>query len=129
MQSNLKWNTRVIGIAVMGAFLSIGCTAHASDAKAKETEAAKPRVIELTVTQAGFKPSPITVKAGEPLKLIVTRTTDKTCGTEIVIPGYDIEKKLPLNEPVTVEFTPTKAGKLKYGCAMGQMVSGVLMVE
>lgn len=127
MKSNLKWNTRVVAGAVMAAFLSFGCAAHASDAK--KAEETKPRVIELTVTQAGFKPSPITVKAGEPLKLVVTRTTEKTCGTEIVLPGYDIEKKLPVNVPVEVEFTPMKTGKLKYGCAMGQMVSGVLMVE
>jgi hypothetical protein len=30
---------------------------------------------------------------------------------------------------VEVAFTPTKTGKLVYGCAMGKMISGVFMVE
>jgi plastocyanin domain-containing protein len=34
-----------------------------------------------------------------------------------------------LNEPVKIAFTPKKAGELKYGCGMGQMISGVLLVE
>ena len=36
---------------------------------------------------------------------------------------------LPLNERVLVRFTPDKSGELRYGCAMGQMISGVLTVE
>ena len=87
------------------------------------------RTVELKVTKEGFVPTPVTVKKDEPLKLVITRTEEKTCATEIVVPGYDIEKKLPLGETVTVEFTPNKAGELKYGCAMGQMIAGVLMVE
>jgi hypothetical protein len=30
---------------------------------------------------------------------------------------------------VTVTFTPKKAGDIKYGCAMGKMIGGVLKVE
>jgi len=36
---------------------------------------------------------------------------------------------LPLNKAVEVAWTPTKAGKVKFGCAMDMMVSGVLLVE
>ena len=102
--------------------------APAAEAAAPKAAAA-PRTIELKVTENGFEPTPITVKKGEPLKLVITRTEKKTCATEIVVPGYDIEQKLPLNETVTVEFTPLNEGELKYGCAMGQMIAGVLMVE
>jgi plastocyanin domain-containing protein len=42
---------------------------------------------------------------------------------------YGIDAKLPLNQPVEVAFTPTKTGKLVYGCAMGKMISGMFMVE
>ena len=100
-------------------------------ASATKTKKAKPqpRTIELTVTKKGFEPSPIAVKKGEPLKLVITRTVEKTCATEIVVPGYDINEKLPLNTPVTVSFTPNKSGDLKYGCAMKQMIGGVLTVE
>ncbi len=87
------------------------------------------RVIELKVTEDGFEPSPVTVKKGEPLVLKVTRVTDKTCATEILIDGTDINVPLPLMKPVEVRYTPGKTGQLQYGCAMGMMVSGVLLVE
>lgn len=105
-------------------------TASKSQAKTQaKPETKQARTIELSVTDRGFEPSPVNVKANEPLKLVVTRKTDDTCATDIVIKDYGIQKALPLNQPVTIEFTPTKSGELKYGCAMGQMVGGVLLVE
>ena len=88
-------------------------------------------VVELAVTEKGFEPSPVKVKAGEPLLLKVTRKTEKTCGTEIVIDELGDKSKtdLPLGQTVEIDFTPTKAGELKYGCAMDKMVAGVLLVE
>lgn len=90
---------------------------------------AAPRTIALTVTEDGFVPPEVKVKKGEPVRLVVTRRTDATCATELVVPEYGIEKALPLEEPVVVELTPAKAGTITYGCAMGQMVGGVLTVE
>ena len=46
-----------------------------------------------------------------------------------MIPDLDIEQELPLNETVSVTFTPQKTGELKYGCGMGQMIGGVIVVE
>ncbi|AKJ06671.1 hypothetical protein ATI61_105348 [Archangium gephyra] len=89
----------------------------------------EPRTIALSVTEKGYEPSPITLKQGEPVKLVLTRTTDKTCATEIVLEDYNINTPLPLNQPVEVAFTPNKTGQLVYGCAMGKMVNGVFMVE
>lgn len=97
--------------------------------KAAGAKAPEARVIELAVTDKGFEPSPIKVKAGEPLSLRVTRKTEMTCATELVVPEHQINVALPLNKTVEVAFTPKKAGKLKYGCAMGQMIAGVLLVE
>jgi plastocyanin domain-containing protein len=93
-----------------------------------EPPAVAPRKIALTVTDKGFEPTPVKVNKGEPLELVVTRKTEKTCATEIVVKGYDLKKELPLGKPVTIAFTPTKGGELSYGCAMG-MINGVLMVE
>ncbi|WP_375767309.1 cupredoxin domain-containing protein [Archangium gephyra] len=101
-------------------------TAAAAQPAAKPGE---PRTIALSVTDKGYEPSPVTLKQGEPVKLVLTRTTDHTCATEIVLEDYNINTPLPLNKPVEVAFTPTKTGKLVYGCAMGKMISGVFMVE
>ncbi|HYG66709.1 MAG TPA: cupredoxin domain-containing protein [Anaeromyxobacteraceae bacterium] len=90
---------------------------------------AAPRTIQLAVTEDGFVPNELKVKKGEPLKLVVTRKTDATCANEIIVDGYGIEKKLPLNQPVAVEFTPNKTGQITFGCAMGRMIGGVISVE
>ncbi len=86
------------------------------------------RTVELSVTDDGFVPDKIQVKAGEPLKLVVTRKTDKTCATEIVIKDYGINQALPLNKAVTVAFTPKKAGTIRYACGM-DMIAGQLVVQ
>jgi len=44
-----------------------------------------------------------------------------------VIKEYGIERKLPLTEPVTVEFTPRK-GEFSFACGMN-MIKGKLIVE
>jgi plastocyanin domain-containing protein len=91
--------------------------------------APKERRIELSVTERGFTPSPVEVKKGEPLLLVITRKTDRTCAKEIVVPALNMKAALPLDQPVEVRLTPKKSGELKYGCAMGQMISGVLTVR
>jgi plastocyanin domain-containing protein len=112
----------------------VACSSKEEPKANPETKVAPPpaagaRRVELAVTDKGFEPSPVTVKAGEPLELLITRKTDKTCATEIVVKDYGIEKRLPLNEPVLVAFTPKAPGEIKYGCAMDQMIAGVLVVE
>jgi plastocyanin domain-containing protein len=87
------------------------------------------QTIAMEVTEKGFEPAAVSVKKGEPITLLITRKTDKTCATEIVVDEHKINAKLPLNKEVKVTFTPKKTGELKYGCAMNKMVGGVLRVE
>jgi plastocyanin domain-containing protein len=87
------------------------------------------RVVELKVTAEGFQPGNVTLKKDEPVKFVVTRVSDETCATELLIAGTDIKAELPLDKPVEIAWTPTKAGQVKFGCAMDMMVSGMLLVE
>jgi plastocyanin domain-containing protein len=86
------------------------------------------RTIDLAVTEKGFEPSKIEVKKGESLHLVVTRKTDATCAKELVIQDQGIRKELPLNKPVSIDFTPQKTGEVRYACGMG-MIEGVLLVQ
>ena len=90
--------------------------------------ASQPRTVVLSVTKEGFVPAEVKVRKGEPLKLVITRTVERTCATEIVLAGSGIRRDLPLNRPVEITLTPDKTGAIKYACAMG-MVGGVLLVE
>jgi len=87
------------------------------------------RVVELAVTEDGFVPANVTLKANEPVTFRVTRRTDDTCARDFLIEGTDVHLALPLDETVEVAWTPTKAGRVKFGCAMDMMVGGVLLVE
>jgi plastocyanin domain-containing protein len=96
---------------------------------APASSAGAARVIEMKVTQDGYEPAKLQVKKGEPLELHVTRTTNDTCATELIIEGTDINAPLPFKEEVVIRWTPEKTGTIKYGCHMQMMISGVLMVE
>jgi plastocyanin domain-containing protein len=70
----------------------------------------------------------VTLRAGTPARITFRRTTDKTCGTEVVFPSLDITGALPLNQPVQIEFTPAKAGDIAFACGMN-MLRGTVVVE
>ena len=105
------------------AVIAVGGFAIAQQKKAGvDTQSAK-----VTVDAQGFKPSSLNLKAGVPAKITFLRTTDETCGTSVVIPDYKIQKDLPLNQPVVVEFTPRK-GTFAFACGM-QMLQGKVVVQ
>ncbi len=85
-------------------------------------------VVELTVDGTGFHPSLIKARAGQPITLAITRTTDETCGTEIVMPALGINTPLPLNQRVEVTVTPADTTDIAFACAM-DMLKGTLIVE
>ena len=132
-------------LTLFAALPAAACAEHAKQGEhakhegtAKTAPAAKPaaapadkngvRTVELTVTSKGFEPANVKVKAGHPVRLVVTRKTDKTCATEIVLADLGINQPLPLETPVTVEFTPSESGTLRYACAMDH-ISGIVTVQ
>jgi plastocyanin len=88
----------------------------------------KDQVVTVAVTSEGFVPARIKTKVGTTLKLLVTRKTDQTCATSIVIKDHGIDAKLPLNTPVEVRLTAMKPGELQYACPM-DMIVGTISVE
>ena len=93
----------------------------------KATTAGSQRVA-IQVTENGFEPAVVNVKAGQPVTLVVKRTTDQTCATELVMAARNIHQPLPLNREVEITFTPDKAGDLSYACGM-DMFKGTVHVE
>jgi len=86
--------------------------------------------VNIQVTENGFEPAVVSAKAGQPITLVVTRTTDRTCATEIVLKDahLDIHRDLPLNKAVEITFKPSKTGDLTYACGM-DMFKGIVRVE
>jgi len=126
MQSKLV--TAVITLALAAPLAALAQHDHKAEHAGPATASPAVQVIEMQVTGEGFVPSQVKVKKGQKVRLVVTRKTERTCATEIVIRDQGINQKLPLDKPVTVEFTPTKSGQLRYACGM-DMISGVIVVE
>ena len=101
---------------------------HSGHAHTQGEPATPGGAIAIEVTEDGFVPAEVTVARGEPVTLVVTRRTEKTCATEFVMKAQGIEQKLPMNEPVTISFTPTEVGELRYACGM-DMIAGKVIVK
>lgn len=86
------------------------------------------QTVNIAVTKDGFTPSSFTVRKNILVRLTFVRKVEATCATDVVIPDYGIKRELPLNEPVTVEFTPEKAGPISFVCAM-DMQRGKILVK
>lgn len=83
---------------------------------------------KVTVTDASFEPQRLTLRAGVPARVTFIRTSDKTCATSVVFASLNIRRDLPLNQPVTIEFTPDKAGEIAFACGMN-MLRGTVVVQ
>ena len=118
-------NNRKVLVAI-GALLVAAITLSAAGfGSSRDQDGVQTATVE--INDKGFEPGSLKLKAGPPAKVTFVRKTDETCAKEVVIKDYKIERKLPLNEPVTVEFTP-RNGEFVFACGMN-MVKGKLIVD
>jgi RND family efflux transporter MFP subunit len=87
-----------------------------------------PQGAKVVVGEQGYAPDRVRLQAGTPAQITIVRTTDKTCGTEVVVPLLGIRRPLPLNEPVIIEFTPAATGEIAFTCGMS-MLHGTMVVQ
>ena len=80
------------------------------------------------VGERGYEPPRLSLRAGAPARITFLRTTDATCGTEVVFPALGIKRALPLNEPVVVELDPLEAGEIAFICGMN-MLRGTIVAQ
>jgi membrane fusion protein, heavy metal efflux system len=94
----------------------------------KPSAASAQDALRVTVSEQGFQPARVAVRLGAPVRITFVRTSDATCAKEVAIPAFNLKRALPLNEPVTVEFTPRKTGDVEFVCGMG-MLRGTIVVQ
>lgn len=118
-------------LAALGlfAFSAAHGEAPGSQPASQPTKAAKATTgVQIKVDENGYTPGEVKAKAGQPLTLVFTRTTDKGCGQELVFPKHDIKKSLPLNTPVEITITPKSSEPIAFTCGMG-MYRGSIVAE
>ena len=88
----------------------------------------KDQVVELQVTEKGFEPNTVDVKPAVPVILKITRKTDSTCATQIMIQSKNIKKELPLNQTVMIALGKLNKGEIRFACGM-DMITGNIVVK
>jgi plastocyanin domain-containing protein len=86
------------------------------------------QVEKIRVTQQGLNPGEVMLRRKMPVRLTFVRETAETCATEINVEELGIHVALPLNEPVSVEITPARAGKFEFGCGTDKF-RGVIVIR
>ncbi|MBK7959910.1 MAG: cupredoxin domain-containing protein [Bdellovibrionales bacterium] len=86
------------------------------------------QTVSLLVTENGFEPSEIKVKPGTRVKLKITRKTETTCATQIVIKERKIQVDLPLGKETLVDVGVLKKGDIRFACGM-DMISGHIVAD
>ena len=105
---------------IFGALILSGFMAQGAD---------KNQVVHLQVTKDGFDPKTVNVTPGTPVTLEITRKSDDTCATSIVIPSKKIKKDLPLNKSVSIDIGRLEKGEIRFGCQMELMEGGTIIVK
>ena len=115
----MKW---IIPLLALSIFAVAGCAGGAA------SKSSHSGAVAIRVTQKGFEPAVVTVPAGKPVTLVVTRKTDRTCAKEFVLAEHNIHRELPLDQPVEITFTPAHPGELRYACGM-DIIAGKIVVQ
>jgi cytochrome c oxidase subunit 2 len=95
------------------------------------SQAAGPRVIEVTAKRFEFSPATIEAEQGERVRIVV-RSGDGLHG--FGIKQFNVSREIPRGEAVTIEFTPNAAGEFPILCTEycgdgHEMMKGVLVVK
>ena len=90
--------------------------------KSSRVQAAQKATI---VVNNGFSPSTVTVKAGQPVRLVFD-TKEKGCIDTVVFDKMHLKKSLKNGTKTVVMFTPKRAGTYAFHCAMNMMKGQVV---
>lgn len=83
----------------------------------------------ITVRNNGYDSDITTLKLGMPVRLKIITNNIYSCSRAFTIPSLNISRVLPATGEETIEFTPTKLGRLAYSCSMGMYTGAFTVVE
>ena len=106
--------------------LVAGALAVACKKEAPSATADGRHVIAITVDAVGYHPAESHAKAGEPVRLVVTRTTEEGCGQELVVPRLNLKRELPLKQAVNIDLAMPARGAVAFECGMGMMHGSIV---
>ena len=91
-------------------------------------QAQKPQSVKLTFDDKGYVVTPDTVTKGVPVKMEVDLGTVKGCMRTVVINAFNVKQTVKEGS-TTIEFTPSKSGKIEIICGMNMGKGSFTVVE
>jgi plastocyanin domain-containing protein len=107
---------RIITLVVALVVVAMSATAGLNAAQTSKP-AQKPQVVKLTFDDKGYVVTPATVTKGVPVKMEVDLATVKGCMRTVVINAFNVKQTVK-EGATTIEFTPSKSGKIEIICGM-----------
>jgi plastocyanin domain-containing protein len=111
----------LLTLSLVASAFAVACKKDAAEATADGRQA-----IAVTVDAVGYHPAESHAKAGTPVRLVVTRTTDEGCGQELVVPSLNLKRELPLKQAVNIDLTMPAKGAVAFECGMGMMHGSIV---
>jgi len=81
--------------------------------------------VVVTVSDTGYSPAVVRVKAGVPTQLTFRTDGTQGCTRSLVVPSLKIGRQLPATGDTTLDLGQLAPGRLRYTCGMG-MYSGTV---
>jgi len=118
---------KVLTLGIAMTVVAVCATAGLSAAQASKP-AQKAQVVKLTFDDKGYVVTPATVTKDVPVKMEVDLGTVKGCMRTVVINAFNVKQTVKEGE-TTIEFTPTKSGKIEIICGMNMGKGSFTVVE
>jgi plastocyanin domain-containing protein len=109
----------------------VGCATPAPWGVARVAEPApQTRNLDIAVTSDGFVPADVSVARGDLVTFVFTRKVERTCVKHVIVSldgEHQLDRELPVNQPVAVTLRFERSGELGFSCPM-QMHGGTIHV-
>lgn len=114
-------------IITIAGLLGIAGTYWFFFAKKEKEIAVSGGAVEIVV-DGGYSPEVISIPRGKTASISFLRKDPSSCLEEVVLSDFKIRRRLPLNESITIELTPTRSGTFEFACGMN-MYHGKIVVR
>ena len=116
-------------VTLLAALLIVAAAASAGLSAAQGSKPAqKTQTVKLTFDDKGYVVTPDTVTKGVPVKMEVDLGTVKGCMRTVVISAFNVKQTVK-EGATTIEFTPTKSGKIEIICGMNMGKGSFTVVD
>ncbi len=119
---------RIVTLVASCLVLAVTAAAGVIQAQGAKDEKKVQQVKQTVDDNGNYVVTPSTVTKGVPVKMDVDLGTVKGCARTVVIQAANVKKTVKEGE-TTIEFTPTKTGKIDVVCGMNMVKGSFNVVE